>query len=169
MRGLVLRAPEEADVPALTALMNLPGVRAGTARLPFTDAGWVRSRVVDRPAGVHSVVGVLADVAIAWGSLTVGEGRRRHSAGLGLSVHDEHWGRGIGRTVLAALLELADGWLGLARVELDVLADNPRAIALYEGSGFEREGLARRAYIAPGGPTDAVLMARLRPAPGDTA
>lgn len=162
MDGLILRAPEEADAPALAELLNLPGVRRGTARLPFNDQAFVLKRIRTPQDVNRSIIAVLDGRPMAWGSLEPGTGRRAHSAGLGPSVHDDVWGRGIGRDVLAALLDLADNWLGLRRIELDVMADNSRAISLYEQAGFEREGLARAAVITDGALADLVLMARLR-------
>ena len=41
------------------------------------------------------------------------------------------------------LLDWADNWAGLLRVELGVYADNERAIALYRKFGFELEGCQR--------------------------
>ena len=64
---------------------------------------------------------------------------------------------------MAALLELADDWLMLERIELDVFSDNVRAQALYEKMGFVKEGLKRRSAIRKGRYADEYLMARLRP------
>lgn len=88
-------------------------------------------------------------------------GRRAHAGGLGMGVHDDHVGRGIG-TARATLLDVADRWLMLARLELTVDADNARAIRLYERAGFEREGLHRRWAVREGALVDALAMARLR-------
>lgn len=63
---------------------------------------------------------------------------------------------------MTALLDLADCRLGLARVELEVVADNPAAVHLYESLGFEREGLKRRAFLVDGRLADLVVMGRLR-------
>ena len=48
---------------------------------------------------------------------------------------------------------------GFVRVELDVHADNARAIALYEKVGFVREGVARDAVFVDGEYRDAINMA----------
>ncbi len=39
---------------------------------------------------------------------------------------------------------------GFKRIELDVHADNPRAIALYEKAGFVGEGIVRDASLIDG-------------------
>jgi putative acetyltransferase len=63
---------------------------------------------------------------------------------------------------MAALLNHADRWLGLQRVELTVYADNARAIGLYEKHGFVREGLHRDFAFRDGTFVEALAMARLR-------
>lgn len=63
----------------------------------------------------------------------------RHRAEFGISVQREFWGRGIGALLLSAALELARQ-AGYEQVELDVVADNRRAIALYQRLGFVRFG-----------------------------
>jgi len=86
----------------------------------------------------------------------------RHVADLGLMVAASHRRRGIGR----ALLEQAEAWArsaGVVKLELHVFPWNVPAIRLYEGFGFEREGLRKDHYRRDGDYVDAILMAyRLR-------
>jgi putative acetyltransferase len=77
-------------------------------------------------------------------------------------VHDEHQGRGIGRALMAALLDLADLHVGLARVELEVATENTAAVRLYESLGFEREGVKRAAFMIDGRLSDLLVMGRIR-------
>ena len=62
---------------------------------------------------------------------------------------------------MAAIIELSDRWHGFRRLELSVWTDNDRAIRLYEGFGFEREGVMRRYAWRDGVWADALAMARL--------
>lgn len=87
-----------------------------------------------------------------------------HVGVLGMGVVAEHRGRGLGGRLLAATVERAFE-IGLTRIELEVFASNRAAIRLYERSGFEREGVRRRAYRLDDREDDFVLMARLRDAP----
>jgi putative acetyltransferase len=77
-------------------------------------------------------------------------------------VHDDYVNQGIGRALMERLLDLADNWLGLKRVELDVMADNAPAIHLYESLGFEREGIKRAAMFRGGVFVDLLVMGRVR-------
>jgi putative acetyltransferase len=79
-----------------------------------------------------------------------------------MAVHDAYAGRGAGTALMAAIVDLADNWLQLRRLELNVYADNARAVALYERFGFEREGLMRAYAWRNGEYVDSVAMARLR-------
>jgi ribosomal-protein-alanine N-acetyltransferase len=66
---------------------------------------------------------------------------------------------GVGRALLQALLEEADR-RRCDHVDLEVRADNERAVRLYEQHGFTRIGL-RRGYYQPSG-ADAIVMRRER-------
>ncbi|MNE93505.1 putative acetyltransferase YhhY [compost metagenome] len=67
--------------------------------------------------------------------------------------------------MLATVLDLADNWMNVQRVELSVYADNDAAIGLYRKFGFETEGLFRQYAVRDGQLVDALSMARLRPSP----
>ena len=69
-------------------------------------------------------------------------------AELGMLVHPEHRGQGIG----AALLEACLGWCrdrGCHKVDLDVFPHNGPAIALYRKFGFAVEGRLVRRFRRP--------------------
>jgi putative acetyltransferase len=133
-----------------------------TLALPSERITGSRQRVESLGPDDHSFVAVLDGVVVGMCGLHVYPGKRRHSATLGMSVDDNLQGRGIGRKLMEAMLDVADNYLGLTRVELEVMADNPRAIGLYERMGFEHEGCKRKAIIKGGGYVDALVMARLR-------
>ncbi len=64
--------------------------------------------------------------------------------------------------MLETLLDLADRWLLLRRVELTVFVENERARKLYERLGFVVEGRRKMSVIAQGELKDEFLMARYR-------
>ena len=77
---------------------------------------------------------------------------------LNLCTAPEVQGRGHGRYLLRALLELARG-RGVQRVFLEVRPSNVHAITLYDSEGFNEIGRRPRYYPAVGGREDAIVMA----------
>jgi putative acetyltransferase len=159
-----IRAAEPDDADELATLFNCPGVVAGTLQLPFTSVEQRRERLAELPRGSHPLVAVVDGRVVGMLVLHVEQGPRRgHAAHFGMAVHDDFQGRGVGSALVRAMLDLADNWLGLRRVELAVYTDNQAAIHLYEKFGFEMEGTARRYALRGGRYVDAYFMARLRP------
>jgi ribosomal-protein-alanine N-acetyltransferase len=74
-----------------------------------------------------------------------------------LAVAIDHWGHGVGSTLLTALLAEASR-RGCAEVFLEVRTDNARAQTLYRRYGFADVGI-RRGYYQPSG-ADALVMRR---------
>mgnify|MGYP003590747491 FL=1 len=78
---------------------------------------------------------------------------------LNLCTSPDHEGEGLGRRMLQALLRIARGG-GAQRVFLEVRPSNPRAIELYDRSGFNEIGRRPRYYpAANNGREDAIVMA----------
>lgn len=68
-----------------------------------------------------------------------GPRRYRHRVGIAIALCQEFTGLGIGRAMIEALLEIAKK-NGIEQAELEVVADNARAIRLYRDMGFEIYG-----------------------------
>ncbi|MCL2618107.1 MAG: GNAT family N-acetyltransferase [Defluviitaleaceae bacterium] len=95
-------------------------------------------------------------------SMTIsGRLRQRHVALAGIMLHKDYHGMGIGTNLMKQLIDLADNWLNLVRLELDVLSVNEGAMRFYERLGFEREGVKRMDTVRLGKYVDSVLMARI--------
>lgn len=162
-RTIQIRSAEPADYAALQVLFTLPGVIHGTLQIPFTSQEEWRKRCIDRPQNARFLVACAREEIIGSASLNVPlSPRRRHVGEVGLCVHDAWQRRGVGSRLLGAVVELADRWLNLSRIELTVYTDNAPAIALYEKLGFRREGLLRSFAFRDGAFVDAFAMARVR-------
>lgn len=164
-----IRAAEQGDAEVLTSMANLPGVRHGTLRMPHDPRSRIKQRL-SGGSGDYVLVGSIqtpdgSEKLVAQGGLIPGARRRSHVGSVFLIVHDDHVGQGYGAAILAALLDLADNWLGLRRVELEVNSDNLVAIRLYERHGFEIEGTKRCDVLRAGVLIDSHIMGRLRDAP----
>ena len=162
MPEVVIRAAEPSDAEAIHLILRCPGVVANTLQLPWRPLEYTRGRFISRP-DEHSLVGLVEGHVVGNIGLQIVQNPRRRDVGdLGMAVHDDFQGRGVGSALMAAILELADNWLGLRRVELTVWTDNARAIHLYEKFGFQHEGTARQYARQAGALVDAHFMARLK-------
>jgi L-phenylalanine/L-methionine N-acetyltransferase len=155
-------APEDAE--ALWRIARQPGVMESTLAIPSLRLEQRRKRYEDMTPDDHVLVAVRHGEVAGSAGLHVGQGRKRHSATLGIGVGATHQRAGVGDALMTAILELADRWLGLRRVELGVLAGNEAAIRLYEKHGFTRVGTLRQSVAPDGELRDEIVMARLRPA-----
>jgi L-phenylalanine/L-methionine N-acetyltransferase len=166
-RSITIRSFEPEDARAVSALLGLPGAFEGTLQLPDVP---VASRIefLQRhdPLACKLVAVAGDEIAGMAGLHPVHPGlRRAHVRALGIVIAPPWQGRGIGRGLIERLLAWADGWAGVLRVELNVHAQNERAIALYRGLGFVEEGRHRGYVLRDGAFVDALTMARLHPNP----
>lgn len=164
---VIIRAMEPADALGVSALLGRIGTVEGTLQIP--DAALATrleflQRVEPQDCKLVAVAG--GQIVGSAGLHTVQTSlRRRHVRMLGIGLAPEWQGRGLGRRMITRLLDWADNWAGVLRVELHVHADNPRAIALYRSLGFVEEG-RHVAYALKGGRyVDSFSMARLHPQP----
>jgi len=137
----------------------------GTLQLPFPSVEVWRKRLTEPPEGMFGLVACAEDEAVGHLGLHTypNSPRRRHVGHLGMAVRDEWHGKGVGSSLMQAAVDLADKWLNLSRLELDVYADNEPAVRLYKNFGFGVEGTLSRFAYRDGQYVDAYLMARLRP------
>lgn len=63
----------------------------------------------------------------------------KHRATFGISIDIDYWHLGMGRALTKACIELARQ-AGYLQLELEVVADNEKALALYESEGFREYG-----------------------------
>lgn len=160
----LLRAVRMSDAEALCAMFNMPGLRRGTLRMPFEAVESWERRIAKSSDHSTWIVAELEGKVVGHGNLTVQSAvRRAHIGEIVVGVDDNFVGRGIGSAILAALIDVADNWRGLKRLELMVYADNQPAIRLYERHGFAIEGRHLKAGFTDGHYHDALTMARLRP------
>lgn len=69
----------------------------------------------------------------------------RHRAEFGISILREYWGLGLGKALTKACIQCARD-AGYVQLELNVVADNVRAISLYRDLGFEEFGRNPRGF-----------------------
>lgn len=90
--------------------------------------------------------------------LSTHKARGRHFAEFGLSVIKEHWGKGIGRHMINCFINWAREGGVIRKLNLQVQANNERAIQLYQELGFVEEGRLVRGTCVEGQFYDLVQM-----------
>jgi putative acetyltransferase len=159
-----VRRAEPADYEAVVKIFSGPQAVAGTLQLPFPSAEIWRKRLAEPPEGFFSLLACMENEVIGQLGLhtLLNNPRRRHVGQIGMAVRDDWQGRGAGTALMQAAVDLADKWLNLSRLELEVYTDNEAAIGLYKKFGFTIEGTLIRFAYRDGQYVDAYCMARLR-------
>ena len=160
---IVVRHAEPEDYKAVHRVFSGPKAIAGTLQLPFPSAESWRKRLSEPSESTYQLVACVDGEVVGEISLwTRSSPRIRHTASFGMAVRDDWQGKGVGSILLKAALDLADNWLGVTRVDLQVYTDNEAGVALYRKFGFEIEGTHRRDVFRDGVYVDTYSMARLR-------
>jgi L-phenylalanine/L-methionine N-acetyltransferase len=163
--AVTIRRAEPNDYEAMHRIYVGPKVIWGTLQLPYPSLEMHRKRLAEPPEGAYNLLACVEGEVVGHLGLHTNplRPRRRHIGEFGMSVRDDWQGQGIGTALLQAAVDLADRWLNLERLELQVYTDNAPAVALYQKFGFEIEGTLRRMAFRDGEYVDAYMMARFRP------
>jgi len=78
-----------------------------------------------------------------------------------MAVRESARRQGVGSALMEAAIDLAEKWLAVQRIELEVFIDNEAAIGLYRKFGFVVEGTLRRYAFRDGKYVDVLAMARI--------
>ncbi len=161
---ITIRHTEPSDYEAVQRIFSNPKVVWGTLQLPFPSIEFWRKRLAEPPEGMFSLVGCAEGEVVGQLGLHTfpTHPRRRHVGQIGMAVRDDWQGKGVGTALMQAAVDLADNWLNLTRLELEVFTDNTPAIRLYEKFGFAVEGTLVRFAFRDGQYVDTYMMARLR-------
>lgn len=166
---ITVRRARPADAADFACMMGEDSVYRNLLQLPMPSEALWRQRLEDLADPDRPDLQLVAEL----GGRVVGSAglhpaqklRRRHVAMMGISVAAEARRRGVGRALMQAMCDYADGWGQILRIELTVFTDNAGAIALYEAFGFRREGTHRAYALRDGVFADVYAMARLHPKP----
>lgn len=161
--NIFIRRASPTDAEAFVEIFSSPRVIWGTLQVLYPSVeGWRKK--LEPQDDVYSLVAVVDDKVVGCISLHLNPNRprRKHAAGLGMAVHEDWQGKGIGTAMMQAAIDLADQWLNLTRLELEVYTDNEPALRLYKKFGFEIEGTLKQDSFRDGAYADVYCMARLR-------
>lgn len=146
--SVALRPMTTADLPEVVEL----------EQTVFGDEAWsmqmLAGELAQQPRSRYYLVAAQDGLIVGYGGL-LGAGDQGDVVTLAVAV--DHWGQGIGSTLLEALMAEAIR-RGCAELFLEVRTDNVRAQQLYRRYGFTELGI-RRGYYQPSG-ADALVMRR---------
>jgi putative acetyltransferase len=156
-----IRAIRAADAAALLLIRGDAAVLPNLLAVPFQRLADAEALFAKLTPDHHSLVAEIEGLIVGSAGMHRQAGRRAHVALLGMMVAPSWHGKGVGSALMEALIDVADRWLDLKRLELHVYADNARAVALYRKFGFEIEGRLRGYAFKDGAYVDSLAMARL--------
>ncbi|MDO4700486.1 MAG: GNAT family N-acetyltransferase [Moraxella sp.] len=162
MHNLIIRPTKVTDAQGFVEALSDPDVYGQLLQLPKPNLSVWQKRLADIPDNVHSFVAELDSQIVGNIALTVKTNpRQRHTGQFGMFVKSGLHGKGIGSALMATIIDLADNWLNLTRLELTVYTDNEKAIKLYQNFGFVIEGEAVDFAFRNGQFVNAYYMARI--------
>jgi L-amino acid N-acyltransferase YncA len=161
--SIAIRLAEAADARAICEIHN-EGIldRIATLdtvlRTPDGTRQWLAERGTRHPV----VVADLEHTVVGWGSLNRFNPREAYDGVADFSVYvGRSWrGQGIGRQLLARLIELARA-TNHHKMVLAALGHNRPGIALYTQAGFERVGIYRQQGQLDGKWVDVIIMEKI--------
>jgi phosphinothricin acetyltransferase len=160
---VTIRPANPADVPEIARIYN-EGIRDRLAtleteeRTPQERLAWLQAHDERHPVLVAERAGAVA----GWGSLNVFNPRPAygHVADFSIYVGREARGAGIGKALLAALIERARE-LGYHKLVLAAFPANEAGMRLYTRFGFREVGVYREQGLLDGRWVDVIIMERL--------
>jgi len=165
----LIRPIDIGDGKGVNALRRMPGVFENILGIPSERVKHNEDLIMNMKGNHHQFVAVVKnkngeeEIIGSAGLMVNINPRISHSGSIVIMIHKDYQNMRVGTALMETLLDVADNWLMLIRVELAVFQDNKKAIHLYEKFGFEKEGLKRFASIRNGKYEDEYLMARINP------
>ena len=162
--NIQIRHTEARDTIALQEIYGQAESYFGTLQIPYPAEDDWKERFESIPFGSKSLVAEVDGKVVGHAAVTCRSTspRRKHVGELGMAVHNDWKRKGVGAALVEALIDLAENWMNLTRLELTVYVDNTAAISLYEKYTFKVEGTHREFAFRDGQYVDALCMARLK-------
>lgn len=163
-KWLTVRPAMPEDAAGLIAFSKIVGTE--TDFLSFGEEGWRVSEDEEADyiaAALYDerrclLIGTVDDVIVGMiGIDPAGRGRTGNNGTLGIAIVKECWHLGIGSIFMVLAREFAQN-AGYHKIELEVRADNARAISLYRRFGFEECGRRREHMLVEGTYHDMLVM-----------
>ena len=161
---IAIRRADPGDFELVTRIFEDDSTTSGTLQTPFPSKERWRKLMAEPAEGDYLLLAFVdGRIAGLAGLHPVGKSpRRAHARMLSICVVKPFQGKGVSTRLMQSLMDLADKWLPVTRIELTVFSDNARAIKLYERFGFVAEGTHKAYALRDGVYADTLAMARIR-------
>src|SRR5260221_2880326 len=125
-----IRRAEPGDYKAVQQVHATPKSLAGTLQLPFPSEEMWKKRLEEMDEQTYALVACMDGelVAMAGLSLFTKSPRRRHVGYVGIAVHDKWHAKGVGSALMKGLIDVADNWLNLSRLDAAGLLQHKAAL-----------------------------------------
>jgi len=149
----LIRNCEEADTLAVCEIFDLTHAETDyllsypdeNSHSPEKEAQFLKEKA-ESPNEVELVAVIDGKVAGTAGIESIGHKFKvKHRAEFGISVLKEYWGLGLGKALTKACIQCAKD-AGYIQLELNVVAENDRALSLYRSLEFEEFGRNPRGF-----------------------
>ncbi len=164
-REVVIRAPRSSDLDGMLNFINSlvdedTFILANKRIRRDKEKKYVKRILSEIRSGesVHLVAEVDGKI-VAKSEISRHSGKESHMGTLGISVLEGYREMGIGSRLMSSLLDSAKK-AGLKMVELEVFANNPRAMHVYKKLGFRQVGRVPRKLVHKGRYVDAIVMSK---------
>ena len=164
MDNLVFREAEIDDAEEMISYLNIVGGESDN--LMHGSEGFkvpveaVKRRIQASHDADNSImmIALAGEKIIARAELDGCSGARlHHNARFSISVRKDYWNMKIGTMLMTMIIERARK-MNLRNIELEVIAENKAAIALYHKMGFSDAGIFSNYWFANNVYSDAILM-----------
>lgn len=158
---LLLRRARIEDLEAIHAVLGNPEATRYWSTPPHAgleeSRAWLQS-MIDAPAGLSD------DYVVEYEGRVIGKAGFWRLPEIGFILHPDHWGRGLAREALEAVIASAFSTFPVAALTADVDPRNEASLGLLKGLGFVETGRAKRSWKVGGVYCDSVYLALARPA-----
>lgn len=166
--GFVLRPWQAEDLESLVLHANDESIsRSVSDRFPFPYSKRDAEAFLAEPATPPTIVLAVEIDGAAVGGIDVrpGAAELRIGAEIGYWLSRQYWGCGIMSRVVTCWCAYLFSHYGFERLQATVFSNNRASARVLEKSGFQREGIMRRAVIKRGDVLDLHMYAMLRSLP----
>jgi RimJ/RimL family protein N-acetyltransferase len=162
---LRLRHARLSDAEAMHAVLSDPVAMAYWSSLPHETLEQTRAWIAAMVAAPAAADGQSLDFIIEFEGRAIGKAGFWKPPEIGYILRRDHWGRGLAREALEAVIRVGFEEGGIEAIIADVDPRNAASLGLLERLGFVRTGFARETWEIGGVLLDSVYLTLKRPQP----